>query len=109
MAVDNRLVPLRLLRRTGGTPGAMRNPQGPDTTYVPEEPAERKKVQRGGLFLCTDQYCSRYYLGTRGKRGSTGTNPLGFRCVMLCQQTETQGKKSRRASTHVKQPTVRSD
>jgi len=62
-------------------PGA-RNPQGPDTPYDPAEPTERKKVQRGGSFLCTDQYCSRYVVGTRGKgEVSTGTNHLGFRCV----------------------------
>jgi formylglycine-generating enzyme required for sulfatase activity len=39
-------------------------------------------VHRGGSFLCTDQYCSRYMVGTRGKgEVSTGTNHLGFRCV----------------------------
>lgn len=59
-----------------------RNPEGPDSSYDPSEPGERKKVQRGGSFLCTDQYCSRYILGTRGKGEiSTGTNHLGFRCV----------------------------
>ncbi len=59
-----------------------RNPRGPDTPYDPDEPNERKKVQRGGSFLCTDQYCSRYMVGTRGKGEiSTGTNHLGFRCV----------------------------
>jgi len=46
------------------------------------EPTKRKKAQRGGSFLCTDQYCSRYIVGTRGKgEVSTGTNHLGFRCV----------------------------
>ena len=59
-----------------------RNPQGPDNSYDPLEPREQKKVQRGGSFLCTDQYCSRYMVGTRGKgEVSTGTNHLGFRCV----------------------------
>ena len=59
-----------------------RNPQGPDVSYDPSEPTERKRVQRGGSFLCTDQYCSRYVVGTRGKgEVSTGTNHLGFRCV----------------------------
>ena len=27
----------------------------------------KKRVHRGGSFLCTDQYCSRYMVGTRGK------------------------------------------
>jgi formylglycine-generating enzyme required for sulfatase activity len=60
-----------------------RNPQGPDTSFDPAEPKEPKKVHRGGSYLCTDQYCSRYIVGTRGKgEVSTGTNHLGFRCVM---------------------------
>jgi sulfatase modifying factor 1 len=66
-----------------------RNPQGPDSSFDPDEPGERKKVHRGGSFLCTDQYCSRYIVGTRGKgEVSTGTNHLGFRCVMARQQWE---------------------
>ena len=64
-------------------PGVARNPQGPANPWDPEEPTERKKTHRGGSFLCTDQYCSRYVVGTRGKGDvSTGTNHLGFRCVM---------------------------
>jgi formylglycine-generating enzyme len=59
-----------------------RNPQGPDSSYDPSEPGEKKRVQRGGSFLCTDQYCTRYMAGTRGKgEGNTGCNHLGFRCV----------------------------
>jgi sulfatase modifying factor 1 len=62
--------------------GVARNPKGPDAPYDPAEPNERKKTHRGGSFLCTDQYCSRYIVGTRGKgEVSTGTNHLGFRCV----------------------------
>jgi formylglycine-generating enzyme required for sulfatase activity len=60
-----------------------RNPQGPDTPFDPAEPTEQKRVHRGGSFLCTDQYCTRYMVGTRGKgEVSTGTNHLGFRCVI---------------------------
>jgi sulfatase modifying factor 1 len=62
--------------------GTARNPAGPSSPYDPSEPNEKKKVHRGGSFLCTDQYCSRYMVGTRGKgEVSTGTNHLGFRCV----------------------------
>jgi len=61
----------------------VRNPMGPTEPFDPSEPAERKRVHRGGSFLCTDQYCSRYMVGTRGKgEVTTGTNHLGFRCVM---------------------------
>jgi formylglycine-generating enzyme required for sulfatase activity len=59
-----------------------RNPQGPASSFDPSEPHEKKRVHRGGSFLCTDQYCSRYMVGTRGKGElTTGTNHLGFRCV----------------------------
>jgi len=62
--------------------GVARNPKGPDAPFDPAEPTEKKKTHRGGSFLCTDQYCSRYMVGTRGKgEVSTGTNHLGFRCV----------------------------
>ena len=62
--------------------GVARNPKGPDAPFDPSEPTEKKKTHRGGSFLCTDQYCSRYMVGTRGKgEVSTGTNHLGFRCV----------------------------
>jgi formylglycine-generating enzyme len=60
----------------------VRNPTGPDASFDPSEPSEKKRVNRGGSFLCTDQYCSRYMVGTRGKGDvGTGTNHLGFRCV----------------------------
>ncbi len=62
--------------------GVARNPKGPNTSFDPSEPNVSKKVHRGGSYLCTDQYCSRYIVGTRGKgEPSTGTNHLGFRCV----------------------------
>jgi len=62
--------------------GVARNPHGPPASFDPSEPGEKKRVQRGGSFLCTDQYCSRYMVGTRGKgEVTTGTNHLGFRLV----------------------------
>jgi formylglycine-generating enzyme required for sulfatase activity len=62
--------------------GVARNPRGPGSSFDPTEPAEPKRVMRGGSFLCTDQYCSRYMVGTRGKgEVSTGTNHVGFRLV----------------------------
>jgi sulfatase modifying factor 1 len=73
--------------------GIARNPQGPESSYDPSEPGHPKRAQRGGSFLCTDQYCSRYIVGTRGKGDvDTGTNHLGFRCVMPLQQAKTAQK-----------------
>ena len=61
---------------------AINNPKGPTDSYDPEEPGLEKHVQRGGSFLCSDQYCTRYKAGSRGK-GETGSagNNLGFRCA----------------------------
>jgi formylglycine-generating enzyme required for sulfatase activity len=65
------------------TEGLADNPRGPDEPFDPAEPTERKRVHRGGSFLCTDEYCTRYMVGTRGKgEVSTGTDHLGFRCVI---------------------------
>ncbi len=58
------------------------NPQGPADSYDPDEPGVVKRVQRGGSFLCSDQYCIRYKAGSRGKGElSSGADNLGFRCV----------------------------
>jgi len=58
------------------------NPQGPTDSYDPEEPGTVKRVQRGGSFLCSDDYCLRYKTGSRGKgEQSSASNNLGFRCV----------------------------
>lgn len=58
------------------------NPQGPKDSYDPDEPGVVKHVQRGGSFICSDEYCIRYKAGSRGKgeTNSAGDN-LGFRCV----------------------------
>src|SRR5690606_13676153 len=58
------------------------NPKGPSDSYDPAEPNMVKRVQRGGSFLCNDQYCERYIAGSRGKgEVSSAGNNLGFRCV----------------------------
>jgi formylglycine-generating enzyme required for sulfatase activity len=58
------------------------NPQGPSDSFDPQEPGAAKRVVRGGSFLCTDQYCARYLVGSRGKSEvSSGTSNLGFRLV----------------------------
>jgi formylglycine-generating enzyme len=44
--------------------------------------SQPQRVQRSRSFLCTDEYCTRYLMGTRGKGDvDTGSNHLGFRCV----------------------------
>jgi len=58
------------------------NPRGPADSHDPLEPGIPKKVHRGGSFLCTDEYCTRYMVGTRGKGDwRSPANHIGFRCV----------------------------
>jgi formylglycine-generating enzyme required for sulfatase activity len=61
-----------------------RNPKGPAESDDPAEPGVPKKVQRGGSFLCCDNYCVRYMVGGRGKGDPESTaNHIGFRCVKI--------------------------
>lgn len=62
--------------------GVAVDPHGPGDSLDPAEPGVAKRVQRGGSFLCTTQYCSRYLVGSRGKgEPSSGADHLGFRCA----------------------------
>jgi formylglycine-generating enzyme len=61
---------------------ATRNPQGPDTSFDPNEPGVPKRVQRGGSYLCSDLYCMGYRPSARMKASpDTGLSHSGFRCV----------------------------
>ena len=60
----------------------IKNPGGPDDSFDPMEPGIPKKVLRGGSFLCSDQYCVRYLVGSRGKGATdSGASNIGIRCV----------------------------
>jgi formylglycine-generating enzyme required for sulfatase activity len=59
-----------------------RNPQGPASSVDPDGGGEPKRVQRGGSFLCSDNYCRRYMAGARGQgEPRTGLSHTGFRCA----------------------------
>jgi sulfatase modifying factor 1 len=48
----------------------------------PPEGARPERSIRGGSFLCSDQYCTRYLVGSRGRgEPSTGASNLGFRLI----------------------------
>jgi formylglycine-generating enzyme required for sulfatase activity len=67
----------------------VKNPPGPDSSLDPSEPGTAKRVMRGGSYLCTDQYCTAYEAGARGKGApDSGTNHVGFRCVMTREMWE---------------------
>jgi formylglycine-generating enzyme len=59
-----------------------RDPQGPSSSFDPDEPGVPKRVMRGGSFMCSDEYCSRYRPGSRGKGApDSGACHIGFRCA----------------------------
>jgi formylglycine-generating enzyme required for sulfatase activity len=60
----------------------LRNPQGPSDSYDPNEPTYVKRVQRGGSFMCSDNYCRGYRVAARMKgTPDSGAFHTGFRCV----------------------------
>ncbi|HET8625272.1 MAG TPA: formylglycine-generating enzyme family protein [Gemmatimonadales bacterium] len=55
-----------------------RNPATPR----PTQNGRPERAIRGGSFLCSDQYCTRYLVGSRGRgEPSTGASNLGFRLI----------------------------
>ena len=60
-----------------------RNPLGPAASFDPMEPHIVKRVQRGGSFMCNDNYCTGYRVSSR-MRGDelSGSFHCGFRCVI---------------------------
>jgi formylglycine-generating enzyme required for sulfatase activity len=54
--------------------------RNPTVSRPPQGRPER--AIRGGSFLCSDQYCTRYLVGSRGRGDpSTGASNLGFRLI----------------------------
>lgn len=59
-----------------------KNPKGPSSPFDPEEPYAKKRVIKGGSFLCHESYCESYRPSARrGESTDTGACHLGFRCV----------------------------
>lgn len=63
--------------------GMVTDPQGPQESFDPQEPYAKKRIVRGGSFLCSDQYCSGFRVAARMKTSwDTGLEHTGFRCVV---------------------------
>lgn len=68
--------------QTVNLPDGVKNPKGPSKSYDPEEPYTKKRVIRGGSFLCNESYCTGYRVARRMKSTEdSGMEHLGFRCV----------------------------
>lgn len=76
--------------------GVVKDPQGPATSFDPSEPQTKKRVQRGGSYLCTSEYCTRYMVGTRGKSDPlSSAEHVGFRCVRRVASTDAVTENAR--------------
>jgi sulfatase modifying factor 1 len=79
----------------GGRP--LRNPRGPESSFDPQEPGIVKRVQRGGSFMCSDQYCIGYRTTARMKgEEDSGAFHTGFRCVINGRPVAVQPESSDR-------------
>jgi formylglycine-generating enzyme required for sulfatase activity len=62
--------------------GLCENPKGPASSNDPEAPYAKRRVTKGGSFLCADNYCLNYRPSARrGTDWDTGLSHVGFRCV----------------------------
>lgn len=61
----------------------VRNPQGPEDSFDPQEPGLVKRTMRGGSFLCNTNNCTGYRITAR-MRGEVTSAAFhqGFRCVV---------------------------
>jgi sulfatase modifying factor 1 len=56
------------------------DPLGPSDSYDPVDPGVAKRSVRGGSYLCTDQFCSRFEAGGRGEaEPHSAADHTGFR------------------------------
>ncbi|MEO6035951.1 MAG: SUMF1/EgtB/PvdO family nonheme iron enzyme, partial [Verrucomicrobiota bacterium] len=59
-----------------------KNPAGPGDSFDPNEPGVKKRVTRGGSYLCSELYCTGYRPSARMKTSpDTGLSHTGFRCA----------------------------
>jgi formylglycine-generating enzyme required for sulfatase activity len=79
------------LYRSRANSAVVVHPTGPTESFDPRSPLAVTRVQRGGSFLCSDRYCSRYRPSARhGCAPDTGMSHVGFRCVMTREMWASQ-------------------
>lgn len=84
------------------TEKTVRDPQGPEMSFDPQEPTVPKHVVRGGSYLCSENYCTGYRPSARMKTSpDTGLCHTGFRCVMTPEMWETRQGGRAPAATKV--------
>ncbi len=82
-----------LYRQRAGSDVVANNPLGPEKSFDHNQPFSPLRAQRGGSFLCSDEYCTRYRPSARqGCTPDTGMSHLGFRCAMTPKGADKPGK-----------------
>jgi formylglycine-generating enzyme len=67
----------------GLDPADAHDPHGPAAAFDPRTPGERRRVIKGGSFLCADNFCFRYRPPAREAGPTdTGSDHVGFRTVL---------------------------
>lgn len=62
--------------------GIVRNPQGAESPYNPNNPRVQEKVIKGGSFLCNASYCASFRISARMANSTDSAQEhLGFRTV----------------------------
>jgi formylglycine-generating enzyme len=60
----------------------IQNPLGPKLAFNTQHHNPKKRVLRGGSFLCNQNYCTGYRVSARMRTtADSSTNHIGFRCV----------------------------
>ena len=89
------------------------NPTGPTDSFDPAEPGVGNALQRGGSFLCSDQYCSRDMPGGGAREPSTPaphTSASAASSRRPPRRTSRDPKRPRRAAdAHRPEPHGRAD
>jgi len=63
--------------------GVSVNPKGCEVPFDPSDPYAKKRVTKGGSFLCAQNYCVNFRPSARqGSATDTGMCHVGFRCVV---------------------------
>ncbi len=82
------------LHRREGNITVIDNPTGPAQSYDPSQPFTPLRVVKGGSFLCSDMYCTRYRPSARsGVSPDTGMSHTGFRCIVTPAMWDAKEKK----------------
>jgi formylglycine-generating enzyme required for sulfatase activity len=65
-----------------GRDDIIRNPQGAEYPYNPNNPRVQEKVIKGGSFLCNESYCASFRISARMANSTDSAQEhLGFRTM----------------------------